>query len=71
MVLRRLPGLIGPVLHILLFVLTAQGIPQLGRSTAFGEIKTFRELERKWPNHVEADRILDNLNERFGIQYWW
>jgi hypothetical protein len=31
---------------------------------------TFRELERKWPNMVEADRQLDTLNEKFGIQYW-
>lgn len=35
-----------------------------------GHTATFRELERKWPGMVEADRQLDTLNERFGIQYW-
>jgi superfamily II DNA or RNA helicase len=30
----------------------------------------FRKLERKWPNYQEADRFLDNLNERFCVQYW-
>lgn len=35
-----------------------------------GHTPTFRELERKWPTHVAADRALDTLNERFGIQYW-
>ncbi len=32
--------------------------------------KTFRELERRWPNSVDGDRELDTLNERFGVQYW-
>lgn len=31
---------------------------------------SFRELERKWPTFIASDRELDNLNERFGIQYW-
>jgi hypothetical protein len=35
-----------------------------------GHTPTFRELERKWPGCVDADRQLDTLNERFGIQYW-
>ncbi len=35
-----------------------------------GHTPTFRELERKWLGHIEAYRVLHNLNERFGIQYW-
>jgi hypothetical protein len=35
-----------------------------------GHTATFREWERKWPGLIEADRFLDNLNERFGVQYW-
>jgi hypothetical protein len=35
-----------------------------------GHTKTFRELEKKWPNRVACDRELDNMNERFGVQYW-
>lgn len=35
-----------------------------------GHTPVFRELERKWPRVVDADRELDTLNERFGIQYW-
>lgn len=31
---------------------------------------TFRDYERRWPNIVDADRELDTLNERFGVQYW-
>ena len=31
---------------------------------------TFRDYERRWPNTVEANRELDTLNERFGVQYW-
>lgn len=32
--------------------------------------KEFRRLERLWPGYIEADRMLDNLNERFGHQEW-
>jgi hypothetical protein len=35
-----------------------------------GHTPTFRVLERRWPTCREADRFLDNLNERFGVQYW-
>lgn len=35
-----------------------------------GHTRPFRELERRWPGMVEADRFLDTLNERFGVQYW-
>jgi superfamily II DNA or RNA helicase len=35
-----------------------------------GHTPQFRELERKWPGVIEADRALDTLNERFGVQYW-
>lgn len=35
-----------------------------------GHTRTFREFERKWSGYVEAEQVLDNLNERFGIQYW-
>lgn len=35
-----------------------------------GHTSTFRELERRWSGWVEADRQLDTLNDRFGIQYW-
>lgn len=35
-----------------------------------GHTKTFREYERRWTTYQECDRFLDNLNERFGIQYW-
>jgi hypothetical protein len=35
-----------------------------------GHTKTFRAYERRWPGYVEADRELDNLNEKFGVQYW-
>ena len=31
---------------------------------------SFRELERKWPTFVASVRELQNLGERFGIQYW-
>jgi hypothetical protein len=37
---------------------------------ASGHTKTFREDERRWPGCVEAERELDRLNERFGVQYW-
>ena len=35
-----------------------------------GHTRTFRELERVWPGCVEAERFLDTLNERFGVQAW-
>jgi len=35
-----------------------------------GHTPMFKEWERKWPSISEAERFLDNLNERFGIQYW-
>lgn len=35
-----------------------------------GHTPEFRRLEGKWPTYVEANRELDNLNERFGVQYW-
>jgi superfamily II DNA or RNA helicase len=35
-----------------------------------GHTKTFRDYERRWPGIVAADRELDTLNERFGVQYW-
>ena len=35
-----------------------------------GHTPTFRDHERRWPGVVEADRELDTLNERFGVQYW-
>ena len=35
-----------------------------------GHTPEFRRLERIWPTHLEANRELDNLNERFGVQYW-
>ena len=35
-----------------------------------GHTATFRELERRWPGCVEAERFLDTLNERFGVQAW-
>ena len=35
-----------------------------------GHTKTFRELERKWPDWLACDREMDSLNERFGVQYW-
>ena len=35
-----------------------------------GHTAVFRELERRWPATVEADRELETLNERFGVQYW-
>lgn len=31
---------------------------------------SFRELERRWPNHVEAYRELFSINERFSTPYW-
>jgi superfamily II DNA or RNA helicase len=34
-----------------------------------GHTKQFRTLEGKWPGHVDADRELDNLGERFGFSY--
>ena len=37
---------------------------------ASGHTETFREHERHWPGYVEAERELDTLNERFGVQYW-
>lgn len=30
----------------------------------------FRDLERKWPGFQAADRELDTLNDKFGVQYW-
>ncbi len=36
-----------------------------------GHTKRFRELEWKWPGHVEADRFLDTLNERFKWENEW
>src|SRR5690606_23452683 len=35
-----------------------------------GHTPVFRELERRWPDHIEADGFLDRLNERFGFQAW-
>jgi len=35
-----------------------------------GHTKQFRERERKWPGWIDTDRELNNLNERFGVQYW-
>lgn len=35
-----------------------------------GHTKVFREKERLWPDCVHADRVMDSLNERFGVQYW-
>lgn len=35
-----------------------------------GHSKTFREIERKWPDWLRCDREMDSLNERFGVQYW-
>jgi superfamily II DNA or RNA helicase len=35
-----------------------------------GHTKDFRERERRWPGIIAADRELDTLNERFGVQYW-
>ncbi len=35
-----------------------------------GHTKEFRACERKWPGFIEAERELDTLNERFGVQYW-
>ncbi len=35
-----------------------------------GHTPAFRELERKWPGLQTADRQLDTLNEKFGVQYW-
>jgi len=35
-----------------------------------GHTRQFREHERRWEGTIEADRFLDNLNERFGVQYW-
>ena len=35
-----------------------------------GHTPTFRQLERRWPGAVEAERELGTLNERFGVQYW-
>jgi hypothetical protein len=37
---------------------------------ASGHTKTFREYERRWPRCVQAELELDNLNEKFGVQYW-
>ncbi|MBW4579589.1 MAG: DEAD/DEAH box helicase [Tildeniella nuda ZEHNDER 1965/U140] len=35
-----------------------------------GHTQTFREYERRWATYQECDRFLDNLNERFGVQFW-
>jgi hypothetical protein len=35
-----------------------------------GHTKQFREDERRWPTWVEGDREMENINERFGVQYW-
>ena len=35
-----------------------------------GHTRTFRDLERRWPGCIEAERFLDTLNERFGAQAW-
>jgi hypothetical protein len=35
-----------------------------------GYTPMFRELERIWLGCVEAERFLDTLNERFGVQFW-
>lgn len=35
-----------------------------------GHTERFRELERKWPGIQAADRQLDTLNDKFGVQYW-
>ncbi len=35
-----------------------------------GHTKEFRRLEKMWPTHVEGDRELFTLNERFGVSFW-
>jgi superfamily II DNA or RNA helicase len=35
-----------------------------------GHPPIFRERERLWPGHVEADREIDTLTQRFGARYW-
>lgn len=35
-----------------------------------GHTSEFRRLERLWPGHIDGDRFLDTLNERFGVQHW-
>lgn len=30
----------------------------------------FRRLEQLWPAHAACNRELDNLEEKFGVQYW-
>jgi len=35
-----------------------------------GHTPTFKNYERRWPTTVDAERELDTLNERFGVQYW-
>ncbi|HHP7245237.1 MAG TPA: DEAD/DEAH box helicase [Elainellaceae cyanobacterium] len=35
-----------------------------------GHTNTFRNYERRWPTYQECDRFLNNLNERFGVQFW-
>ena len=35
-----------------------------------GHTPEFRKFERDWPGYMKADRELDTLNERFGVQYW-
>jgi hypothetical protein len=30
---------------------------------------TFRDLERRWPGYRDADREMDNLNERFALEF--
>jgi len=37
---------------------------------ASGHTKTFREHERRWSGCDDAEQEIDNLNERFGVQYW-
>jgi hypothetical protein len=36
-----------------------------------GHTPHFRALERLWPNHVDAERELTTLDERFDMRHWW
>lgn len=35
-----------------------------------GHTSEFRIRERAWPGYLEADRVLDSLDERFNVRYW-
>lgn len=35
-----------------------------------GHTPEFRNYERRWSGYQECDRFLDNLNEKFEVQYW-